>query len=643
MFLTVLLLLSAMALSTVAGFYSVAGMTAIFAASWWPIVIMTGTLEFSKIVVSSWLYRNWDTTPKILKIYFTSAVLILMFITSLGIFGYLSKAHIDQLAGVGDNPLFIKQIDQQISTEQARVDDSRKVITQMDSAVSSMLSQSTSESAQRANKGVSMAKQANLLRDSQKKDRNTLNKAIDEANSKINELNKERLKLEQEQIKIEAEVGPIKYIAQMIYGDNPDKNLLEKSVRYIIILIITVFDPLAVLMFIAANMSLVQLTDAKEQSKKQKLGVEAESAHTSVTETVHIDKININMPTAPADKDIVESVIHDVEEVVDTVSNVAVSVMEETIAAEVTDVIAAEEVIDPVLEEPIIEKKDELTDVDSITVEDLIILQEPITVDDILESEAVIEEPITEVIVEVEVIAEEPEVIVEAKEPVAETVIEEVIVEAEEPVTLAVIEEKVVIAEPVTESIVAEEVIEEEVIEEEVITEPVVEPIQDSVFDIKDDIEDALTELSDSELEFLIDQELEIIELSNQSEYDLLAQEVIEQPAKEPDVDNEPVLQVETLSESVDYEAKEVILNTESEVVEESVNEITYIDGQPITQFLDVQNQGTVDTTVQAVPVPNQKLQFAATPAIVRKPDDILSTIKRYHNVRLDDAKRTLR
>lgn len=270
MILTILLLLSALGLSTIAGYYSVAGMTAIFAASWWPIVIMTGTLEFSKIIVASWLYRNWSKTPVFLRLYFCIAIVILMFITSLGIFGYLSKAHIDQTASVGDNPLFIKQIDQQIATEQARIDDTRKVISQMDDAVNSMLSQSVSASAQKANKGGNIARQATMLRDSQKKDRAALNKVIDEANNKIRDFNKEKLKLEQEQVKIEAEVGPIKYIAQMMYGDNPDKNVLERSVRYMIIMIIMVFDPLAMLMIIAANMSLQSVEELKKQDSDLK-------------------------------------------------------------------------------------------------------------------------------------------------------------------------------------------------------------------------------------------------------------------------------------------------------------------------------------------------------------------------------------
>lgn len=263
MIITLLLLLSALCLSAIAGYFSVVGMTAIFAAAWWPVIIMTGMLEFSKVVVASWLYRNWKATPLFIKSYLTVAVVVLMFITSLGIFGYLSKAHIDQGVGMGDNTLMVSQIDQQIQVEKIRIEDNRKVIQQMDEAVSSILSQSTQANTQRANRGSTMAQQAAKLRDQQKKDRDSLNRSIDEGNSRIRILNQEKLKLEQSQLKLEAEVGPIKYIAQMIYGDNPDKNLLERAVRYVIILIIFVFDPLAVLMIIAANMSMLQMSGVR--------------------------------------------------------------------------------------------------------------------------------------------------------------------------------------------------------------------------------------------------------------------------------------------------------------------------------------------------------------------------------------------
>jgi hypothetical protein len=252
MFINLLLLLSALSLSSIAGYYSVIGMTAIFAAAWWPVVIMTGMLEFSKVVVAAWLHRNWRRTPFLLKSYLSMAVIVLMFITSLGIFGFLSKAHIEQTSGLGNNRLFIEQIDQQITVEQGRIEDARKVMQQMDDAVNSLLRASTQQSSAR---NATVAQQAARLRQSQAKDRAQLTTSINESNSKIRELNTQKLKLDQEQLKLEVEVGPIKYIAEMIYGNNPEKDLLEKAVRYVIILIIFVFDPLAILMIIAASTS----------------------------------------------------------------------------------------------------------------------------------------------------------------------------------------------------------------------------------------------------------------------------------------------------------------------------------------------------------------------------------------------------
>ncbi len=252
MFINLLLLLSALSLSSIAGYYSVIGMTAIFASAWWPVVIMTGMLEFSKVVVATWLHRNWSRTPFLLRSYLAISVIVLMFITSLGIFGFLSKAHIEQTSGIGNNQLFIAQIDQQIKVEQGRIEDSRRVIQQMDDAVNSLLKASTQQASAR---NANVAQQAARLRQSQAKDRAVLNSSIDESNTKIRALNNQKLKLDQEQLKLEVEVGPIKYIAEMIYGNNPDKDLLEKAVRYVIILIIFVFDPLAILMIIAASMS----------------------------------------------------------------------------------------------------------------------------------------------------------------------------------------------------------------------------------------------------------------------------------------------------------------------------------------------------------------------------------------------------
>ena len=109
--------LSAISISAVAALYSILGLAAIFAGAKIPIMIMGGVLEVGKLVTASWLYQNWKSVPKVLKYYLTSAVVILMFITSMGIFGYLSKSHID--AGTGTSELYVKleRLDSNIESE----------------------------------------------------------------------------------------------------------------------------------------------------------------------------------------------------------------------------------------------------------------------------------------------------------------------------------------------------------------------------------------------------------------------------------------------------------------------------------------------------------------------------------------------
>ena len=96
MILAMSTLLTALGISAVAAYYSIVGLMAIFSASAMSIAIMGVVLEIGKLITASWLYQNWKRVPFLLKSYLTLAVIVLMFITSMGIFGYLSKAHIDQ-------------------------------------------------------------------------------------------------------------------------------------------------------------------------------------------------------------------------------------------------------------------------------------------------------------------------------------------------------------------------------------------------------------------------------------------------------------------------------------------------------------------------------------------------------------------
>lgn len=239
-----LLFATAMTLSAIAAFYAVAGLVAIFAASAVPIIIMGGALEAAKLVVASWLYRNWKEIPFLMKSYFSVALVILMMLTSMGIFGYLSKAHLDQAVPTGDVQAKLTLIDEKISTQRENVNAARKQISQLDSIAEQAVSRTADATG---------LERANQIRRGQAKERSKLFSEIETAQAEIAKLNQERAPIATEVRKVEAEVGPIKYIAALIYGDELNDNLLESAVRIVIIMIVLVFDPLAVLMLIAWN------------------------------------------------------------------------------------------------------------------------------------------------------------------------------------------------------------------------------------------------------------------------------------------------------------------------------------------------------------------------------------------------------
>jgi hypothetical protein len=240
-------LATALIISLSAAIYSILGLTAIFAAAFWPIVIMGGSLEVGKIITTLWLHKYWDKAEIQYKLYLCSAVAILMLLTSMGVFGFLSKAHSDQSLVSGDSGAKIAIYDEKIKISRDNIDANRRALTQMDSAVDQVMGRSTDE------KG---ADKAVAIRRSQQAERGRLLKEIDAEQKKITALNEERAPLAAENRKIEAEVGPIKYIAALIYGDNADTNVLEKSVRWVIILIVIVFDPLALTLLLAATKSI---------------------------------------------------------------------------------------------------------------------------------------------------------------------------------------------------------------------------------------------------------------------------------------------------------------------------------------------------------------------------------------------------
>ena len=247
----------AIALSAIAAFYSVIGLAQIFPGSFWPIILMGSVLEAAKLVTVSWLYNNWDVTVRAMRYYFCIAIVLLMAITSMGIFGYLSRAHIESNIVVGANTVQLKTIETQEKIARDKLD--------------YLLARA---------KDPSTAS-------------NKLDKQIQDTQTELTRLTKEKLPLMAEENKLTAEIGPIKYIAEIFYDKN-DAGFIDKAVRLVIFTIIIVFDPLAVLLLIASNQTykrikaqeLEPIEPFKRKAKKKKM---VDNEPTSSLESFYVD------------------------------------------------------------------------------------------------------------------------------------------------------------------------------------------------------------------------------------------------------------------------------------------------------------------------------------------------------------------
>jgi hypothetical protein len=214
--LSILTFVTSLAIAAVAAWYSIIGLTAIFSAAVIPIIIMGIVLEIGKLVAASWVYTHWKETGILLKTYLVSAVVVLMLITSMGIYGFLSKSHID--AGINTTEISVKL-----------------------------------DRLEKMNEGWFITRGIKQ-REKEGEEREQLNDIITKSETKIDNLLDKKSEYQLEVKNFEVEVGPIKYIAALVYEDDANKNL-DKTVRYVILLLIFVFDPLAVLLLISANMS----------------------------------------------------------------------------------------------------------------------------------------------------------------------------------------------------------------------------------------------------------------------------------------------------------------------------------------------------------------------------------------------------
>jgi len=244
-----LALITSISIAGVAAWYSIVGLMAIFAGATIAIAIMGGVLEVGKLVTAAWLHANWKAAPWLMKSYLTLAVLVLMVITSLGIFGFLSKAHLEHTISTGGtNDLRITNLERQIQNEERTISDSTVVIDQLDTTVATLLEYDR----------VRGPDGAVATRKAQGEEREAMNAAINQGYAKIEELQTQLTPLQQEKLAIEVEVGPLKYIAEMVYGEENAKDYFDEAVRGVIILIIVCFDPLAVVLLLAASMGFRQ-------------------------------------------------------------------------------------------------------------------------------------------------------------------------------------------------------------------------------------------------------------------------------------------------------------------------------------------------------------------------------------------------
>lgn len=256
---------TAIALSIIAAFYSVIGLAQIFPGSFWPVVIMGSVLEIAKLVTVSWLYNNWKSTVLAMRYYFLIAILFLMLITSMGIFGFLSRAHIESNIVVGANSVQLKTIETQERIAKERLnyllkragDDPDKIAKRTDNA-------------------------------------------IQETQNELKKLSEQKLPLLKEENQLAAEIGPIKYIAEALY-DKEDPNFIDKAVRTVIIIIIVVFDPLAVLLLIASQQSYrsIQKEETQPEIKKAKKKKVVDKTASPSLESFFVDT---NSEVIPKDK-----------------------------------------------------------------------------------------------------------------------------------------------------------------------------------------------------------------------------------------------------------------------------------------------------------------------------------------------------
>jgi len=273
MFFGVLTLFVALAISTVAAWYSIVGLMAIFSGATQAIMIMGIVLEIGKLICASWTFTNWKSCPVIMRSYFIISVIVLMFITSLGIFGFLSRAHITQSSPTALLEERIERIELKVDQRQTQVNRYQGRLDTLDKALERYIELGA------ISKGLAkigaMDNETSILKTK-----------IEGLENEIDGLTDEKYELKTNVTLAEVEVGPIRYVAEMLYDDTSESEL-EQAVRWIIILLIFVFDPLAVMLVIAANITL------RDYRKEKKLATRTVTVMPDLSDKEVIDKDNV--------------------------------------------------------------------------------------------------------------------------------------------------------------------------------------------------------------------------------------------------------------------------------------------------------------------------------------------------------------
>lgn len=226
---------TALVLSAIAGFFSVIGLATIFSGAYWAVIAMAAALEVAKVVTVSWMTRNWDGCPKAIKYYLIASVSTLMIITSMGTFGYLSRAHLETTSQVEVTNLQIQPLETQLQLAERKLQNAQNDLNTLDRLVNQ-----------------ADIDQASRVRNRQKSERAALAIEISNTSREIQSINSQLLPLKTQNATTQAELGPLKYVAEVVYGAEAEKHF-DSAVRFVIIIIVLVFDPLAIVLLIAAN------------------------------------------------------------------------------------------------------------------------------------------------------------------------------------------------------------------------------------------------------------------------------------------------------------------------------------------------------------------------------------------------------